>query len=363
MYEYRFTSKKWFRIIYLTIILELMMFTRALHGTSSEPNLYEEDDTSASTSSTATKIPLVPKNPRTQSHPYQDPFAKGFEITARVFSDKHDSLAHFDDNRSEKKENRNEDANETSFSSTNSPTRPIVLPYWECGITGSNTAPIPINSLTIRHLLGHQSAGSFSSACGVDDTDSHPRLVVPLTSLEIVLNSGEKRIFSKGDVILLENCLTGGHKLQGFEGEDMIVMILTLSFPYHHVGRERDSLSSILNWKQNPCKVGLGLPGDDNIFDNTGSTDTNEKRIDSRRLGLGIFGAGLSLTLANFLGKVAPLKLAVFAGGGALTAGGTFTVIKVGEYGLDNLDLWHERRLLRRQDSTDDVSTHDRKRT
>jgi len=69
------------------------------------------------------------------------------------------------------------------------------------------------------------------------------------------------------------------------------------------------------------------------------------------------------LSLSCHIGKVAPLKLAVFAGGGALTAGGTFTVIKVGEYGLDNLDLWHERRLLRRQDSTDDVSTHDRKRT
>ena len=332
--------------------------------------------TASGSTTTNTKVPFLPKNPiGTPSHQYQNPFAKGFEITTRVYTDSNDKLAHFDDNLIEKKKekkNDNDNDNETSSTTTSSPSKPIVLPYWECGVAGSTTVPVPISTLTVRHLLGHQSAGKFTNGCGrseagVDDT--HPRLIVALTPLEIVLNSNEKRIFYPGDVILFENCLLGGHILQGHEGRDMIAMMLTLPHPYHHVGKERNSLSSILNWKQNPCKTGLANRGGTS----TDGSSTNLEGIDidnilakwtrlsqfRRRLGLGVIGAGLSLALADFLGKVAPIALAVAAGGGLVVAGGTFGVVKLGEYGLDELDFWQERRVLRIQGGSNDSNDND----
>jgi hypothetical protein len=334
--------------------------------------------TTSGSTTTNTKIPFLPKNPiGTPSHQYQDPFAKGFEITTRVYTDLNDKLAHFDDNLLEKKKekkNENDNDNETTSSTTSSPSKAIVLPYWECGVAGSTTVPVPISTLTVRHLLGHQSAGSFTNGCGrgeagVDDT--HPRLVVALTPLEIVLNSNEKRIFYPGDVILFENCLLGGHILQGHEGRDMIAMMLTLPHPYHHVGKERNSLSSILNWKQNPCKTGLvkrgksrngcggdssstNLEGIDTDINNILAKWTRSSQFPRRRLVLGVIGGGLSLVLADFLGKVAPIALAVAAGGGLVAAGGAFGFVKLGEYGLDELDFWRERRLLRLQDGSSD---------
>ncbi|VEU34556.1 unnamed protein product [Pseudo-nitzschia multistriata] len=320
------------------------------------------NDTSSNSSGAGTtgKIPFVGP---LHSFQYQDPFAKGFEITTRVYTDPQDKLAHFDDVLS------NDETSSSTPESSLPPTVPIVLPYWECGVSGSTTVPVPLSSLTIRHLLGGSKPGSFEEGCGRGDTvgvgggigrgggsnhdDTHPRLVVPLTSLEIVLNSGQMRIFQPGDVILLENCLTGGHILQGHEGNDMIVMLLTLPHAYHHAGKDRNSLSSIFEnnfWKQSPCKT--GLVGNNN--DRTESRKnivvpwSRSSRI-RRRLGLGIIGAGVSLAMADFLGKVAPLALALAAGGGLVAVGGTYSIIRLGEYGLDELDFWHERRLLKLQ--------------
>jgi len=320
----------------------------------------------------------------TTSIPFVNPFAKGFQITSRVFTDPDDKLAHFDDILLEKKEAENE--NEQT-STPSSPTRPIVLPYWECGVAGSTTVPVPLSSLTVRHVLGGSKPATFNKGCGRGEAggiggigiggsgndDTHPRLAVPLTPMKVSLNSGETRLFQPGDVILFENCLTGGHILQGHEGQDMIVILLTLPHPYHHVGKERNSLSSIFGykfWKENPCKTGLKSSGVHGAFGN-GRSDSNEleginlednilvrlsrsSRV-RRRLGLGVVGAGLSLALADFLGKVAPLALAVVAGGGLVFAGGTYGVVKIGEYGLDELDFWQERRLLRLQDAGDSV--------
>jgi len=308
---------------------------------------------------------------------YQDPFAKGFEITTRVYTDPHDTLAHFDDSFRNDDGDNNDSDNTTSDSSP--PSNPIVLPYWECGVAGSTTVPVPLSSLTVRHLLGGSKPGSFEGGCGRGETvgigggigrgmgiglgggsnndDTHPRLVVPLTPMEIVLNSGQTRIFLPGDVILLENCLTGGHILQGHEGHDMVVMMLTLPHPYHHAGRDRNSLSSIFEnnfWKQNPCKTGLVNSDSENGASQRGRRNDLVRWSQTykvrRRLGLGVIGAGISLALADFLGKVAPLALAVAAGGGLVAVGGTYGIVKLGEYGLDELEFWNERRLLQLQD-------------
>ena len=309
---------------------------------------------------------------------YQDPFAKGFEITTRVYTDPQDKLAHFDDKFSE---DSSDDTTKNSAKDNKSSrsSRPIVLPYWECGVAGSTTVPVPLSSLTVRHLLGGSKPSSFESGCGRSETvgvgsgtgrgmgiglgggsnneDTHPRLVIPLTQLEIVLNSGQTRIFKPGDVVLLENCLTGGHILQGHEGQDMVVMLLTLPHPYHHAGKDRNSLSTIFEnkfWKQNPCKTGLA---NNQSKRNELARWTQSYQV-RRRLGLGVIGAGISLALADFLGKVAPLALAIVAGGGLVAVGGTYGIVKLGEYGLDELDFWNERRLLRLQDgvTTDGVA-------
>ena len=328
-----------------------------------------ENDGNGNTSfgGTATgKIPFVgPLNLE-----YQDPFTKGFEITTRIYTDPDDKLAHFDNKILE-------DSDDDNTTTDRSSSKPIVLPYWECGVAGSTTVPVPLSSLTVRHLLGGSKPGSFESGCGRGETigisgrgigatnndDTHPRLVVPLTTMEIVLNSGQTRIFEPGDVVLLENCLTGGHILQGHEGHDMVVMMLTLPHAYHHAGKHQNSLSSIFEnnfWKQNPCNTGLANTGGDTGVGGQGPRAdlvrwTKSYRV-RRRLGLGVIGAGISLALADFLGKVAPLKLAVAAGGGLVAMGGTYGIVKLGELGLDELDYWNERRLLRLQDGASSSS-------
>lgn len=304
---------------------------------------------------------------------YQDPFAKGFEITTRVYTNPDDKLAHFDD------ENFPKESDKTSNEKSS---KPIVLPYWECGVAGSTTVPVPLSSLTVRHLLGGSKPGSFETGCGRGETvgvsgrgigassneNKHPRLIVPLTNMEIVLNSGQTRIFLPGDVILLENCLTGGHILQGHEGQDMVAMMLTLPHAYHHSGKENNSLSSIFEknfWKQNPCNTGLASSGGEQPSQGPRADLvqwTKSVRV-RRRLGLGVIGAGISLALADFLGKVAPLKLAVVAGGGLVATGGTIGIVKLGELALDELDFWKERRQLRLQDGSSSASKEASKKT
>mmetsp|Transcript_23946 Transcript_23946/g.56568 ORF Transcript_23946/g.56568 Transcript_23946/m.56568 type:complete len:386 (-) Transcript_23946:541-1698(-) len=322
-------------------------------GNSNSNNSAGGGGGTATGTGTTAKIPFVGDI----HHDYQDPFAKGFEITTRVYTDPHDKLAHFDDTFAEE----NEGGGGEGSTHRSSGAKPIVLPYWECGVAGSTTVPVPLSSMTVRHLLGGSKPGSFENGCGRGETlaggtdhhdTTHPRLVVPLTPLEIHLNSGQARTFVPGDVILLENCLTGGHLLKGHEGNDMVVLLLTLPHPYHHVGRDRTYFSTIFPsgfWKENPCTTGLQkLPrrGDPARW-------SASYRL-RRRLGLGIIGAGVSLALADFLGKVAPLALALAAGGGLVTVGGTVGLVKLGEYGLDELEYWHERRQLRLREAPED---------
>jgi hypothetical protein len=333
----------------------------------------------SASSSSSNKIPFVAKPGNTKSSSssssssslhhtntiFHDPFAKGFQITTRVYTDLHDKKAHFDD----------------TFMDT------VILPYWECGVTGSTTVPIPLQHVQVRHLLGGAKPSSFSIGGGEDNFGPHPQLVVALTPIEIILNSGQHQSFVPGDVILLENVMAGGHKLQGVDtSQNMICMLLTLPNAYHHIGKDKNSLQTIFEktfWKQTPCKTGLSTvttnnnqPNnhhrDGNCVTTTGGSkygsrenndddDTDDNIRSSvlsrwagppqaiRRVGLGVIGVGLSLALADFLGKCAPFILAVAFGGGALVIGGTYGVVKLGEYGIDEMEIWTERRLLRLQ--------------
>ena len=69
------------------------------------------------------------------------------------------------------------------------------------------------------------------------------------------------------------------------------------------------------------------------------------------------------MALADFLGKVAPLKLAVVAGGGLVATGGTIGIVKLGELALDELDFWNERRQLKLQDGSSSPDKEESKGT
>jgi hypothetical protein len=332
---------------------------------SSLPSL-EEDATATTADRPVSAIPFLKSKPDS-SKALLDPFAGGFQISARVYTDPQDKLAHFE--MYDVGTNHDGDDNDDVVAEN-----PIVFPYWECGVAGSTTVPIPLQHVTVRHLLGGSIPASFASE---GDFGPHPQLVVPLTKVQVVLNSGQSRTFSPGQVILLENVITGGHKLQGHEQRDMTVLLLTLPHVYHQVGRDHNALQLIFEksfWKQNPCRTGRmtttatttpgGTGGNSqqqctNVYDPYHSSDPIRSfRLNvlarwvgppraMRRIGLGAIGFVLSMVLADFLGKCAPLGLAVAFGGGAIVAGGTFGLVRLGEYGLDELDIWHEKRLLR----------------
>lgn len=214
--------------------------------------------------------------------------------------------------------------------------------------------------------------GGFSNGGGSsDDFGPNPQLLIPLCTMDVVLNSGESHTFQAGHVILLENVLMGGHKLVGHEQQDMTALLLTLPYPYRHVGKDKNALTTMFEkvfWKQSPCKTGLSTTGGGGGDDD--DDETNQRRQQNslaewvmapphrgvRRVGLGILGAGVSLAIADFVGKTAPFILAVMFGGGTLVVGGTFGAVKLGEYGMDQLELWHEKRLLRLEGGS---SSHD----
>ena len=62
----------------------------------------------------------------------------------------------------------------------------------------------------------------------------------------------------------------------------------------------------------------------------------------------------LSLALADWLGKVAPIWLSIGIGGGCLVVGGTLGFVISSESLLDQIDLYRERKRLLDHDMDDD---------
>ena len=334
-------------------------------------------------------IPFVKHHP---SNPVAPP--EGFTITARVYTDPHDKLAHFTD-----------DAEGSHVS----------LPYWECGATGSTTSPLPIKHAYFRHALG----GSKPSVWSGSEYGPHPQLIVALSScVEITLNSGEIKRLKSGDVVLLEDVVSGGHKCtscggsssssssgagdaahhhhhhhQNAEGNALSYLVLTLPQHYHHVGRDRMSLKrASMEKKVSPCdatmeqqqrqqnKAGSGkspfvgrqkqAPGTKQNQDNddlstpswdriapgggsgSGSSSTELGPVSPlqegkvRKFLLGAVGLSLTTLMADFLGKVAPLWVAVGIGGTTFVAGGTYATVQGGDYLWTHVETWRERRRL-----------------
>ena len=295
-------------------------------------------------------IPFVFKlgssNPQQQKHTNDDNNVnirhqppQGFQITSRVYTDPKDKLAHFDNDSA------------------------MVFPYWECGVAGSTTVPIPLQHASVRHLLGGSQPTTYSGS----EFGPYPQLVVALSPVDIVLNSGQVQTFSAGDVILLEDVVSCGHKLRGHDHQDMTVMILTLTVQYHKVGKDKTSLQSILTkdnlMKISPCPDGLYFSRVDveasaGLGKQAGRILRNLQPQRIRRYILGIVGLSVSAVLGDFMGKVAPLWLAVLFGGGCFVTGGTVAIVKVGDKALDEFEMWQERRQLRLQ-GPEEVETDD----
>jgi hypothetical protein len=283
----------------------------------------QQDETDNNTNDNSYQKPFGmatgPGGQQTYTRLYEPP--QGFRITSRVYTDSNDKLAHFD--------------NES----------PMVFPYWECGVSGSTTVPIPLRHATVRHLLGGSQPNTYSG----EEFGPHPQLVVALTHLEVVLNSGQVQTFKPGDVLLLEDVLSGGHKLKGHDKQDMTVMILTLPQHYHQVGKDKSSLDAIMKKesKNGPCKTGLELKLHQNkIGDAIRSLRPTLSPRTIRRTILTSIGLTLSTVAGDFMGKVAPLWLAVLFGGGCFVTGGTVAFVKLGEYSLNELEMRQERRQL-----------------
>jgi hypothetical protein len=292
-------------------------------------------------------IPFVFKssNNHNNNHQIHHEPPQGFQISSRVFTDPKDKLAHFDNDSA------------------------MVFPYWECGVSGSTTVPIPLQHATVRYLLGGSQPTMYSGA----EFGPYPQLLVALSPLEISLDSGQTQLFASGDVILLEDTISVGHKLKGIDNKDMTVMILTLTEPYHQVGKAKTSLTSILNkdggpqrWKISPCPNGLEFSRVEERGVGLGHQlgrvlRTMQQPRSVRKYLLSVVGLSASSLMADFVGRVAPLWLAVLFGGGCFVAGGTLAFVRVGDKALNELEMWKEQRQLRLQgpDNDDDEDRQD----
>jgi hypothetical protein len=274
----------------------------------------------------------------------------GYALSARVYIDPRDKLAHFDS--------------------------AVQIPFWDCGHSGSTTSPLALKSAYFRHSL--TGATSWSGTDG-----KHAVLVVALSPLIMDLNSGESREFGAGSVILLEDVLIAGHRMRplGNTKEGVSVLFLTLPQQFAHSGRDHISLpASFLRpaHRDDPCPNehpwdedvrGSGFdvsnstvvsPKNEVYVDGSsgdplatieelGSSDTVPSHWTPRRLRRGllaVFGLSLSSLAADFLAKTAPLWLAVGVGGTCFVAACTWAVAAGGDALWMAVELHLERRKL-----------------
>jgi hypothetical protein len=374
---------------------------------SKNNNNNNNNNSGSSSSSGPATIPFVAKttagssgaskSQQQQQEYYYDVPPQGFRLTSRVYTDPTDKLAHFDHDVSNQ----------------------FVLPYWECGVSGSTTIPIPSQHVTIKHLLASSKPNRYSGT----ENGPHPQLIIPLTNVDIVLNSGETQSFEPGHVILMEDVVSDGHKLLATTTttttpsttsgsspkasqankapQDVTVMIITLAQNYHHVGKDHMSLkqhATSISTKNtpNPCKDAFFPARARNNLDETSGTrsagtatsgsfgtDVSDEamlsfqnrlffprpsnsvsRRNFRKFVLALIGVSVSALLGDFFGKVAPLWLAVGVGGVCLVAGGTVAFVKLGDYCIEEVEMWAERRRLQLEevdenDPNDNASDQD----
>ena len=276
--------------------------------------------TSSVHSSTSTRLPFVKETHHVPP--------EGFQIDVRVYTNRKDKLAHFDDT-------------------------PLQLPYFDCASTGITTSPLKIQHAYFRHFFS-SSPPRFK---GGEEFDHHAVLMVTLHHQPLVmeLNSGESKTFAPGSVILLEDVVAGGHKCKSPDGQDVSVLLLTLPHYYSKTNFYTSSSSSVSGDGHTPPDRLASIMGNSDNNNNNRyvqSRATNCLLIKptqfqvARRMILGALGTSFSLLLADWLGKVAPIWLSVGIGGACLVVGGTVGFVTTMESVLNEIDFYRQRQLL-----------------
>jgi hypothetical protein len=353
--------------------------------TGAETNQHKEQ--SDAKSSTVPHLPFFsPIN--THKGVRHDP-PEGFAFTARVYLSPVDALAHFD-----YVENDQFDANdqinidEQPKPSLKRLLQELSLPYWDCGVVGSTTSPLRVKEAYFRSAMG--SSTSWNNV----DNAVHPVIAIALTPCRLELNSEEAIDVMAGDVVLLEDSLRPGHrfvplsmqksKSKSHEAQvspELKLLFLTLPQHHHHAGKKYISVKDIMQaTRTHPCPMsfddagkassaGEFLKDSESIKSNTRKTldidvlGHNIKNIipsaintlrkenfwDERKLrllALGTLGMSLSTLAADFIGRTAPLWLAVGIGGTFFIGFGTYGFTVVADNLLSDAQLWQERRRL-----------------
>ncbi|KAL7565790.1 hypothetical protein ACA910_015570 [Epithemia clementina (nom. ined.)] len=282
--------------------------------TTTKTNNGKEKSQSTSSPTPASHLPFVTKA-KTQHPP-----PEGFVISARIYIDSKDKLAHVEMD-------------------------PMTLPYWDCGVSGSTTSPIAVKDATFRHSLTPTT--SWTTGAGEAAADgTHPLVGVALSPLTIETNSGETKALQAGEAFLLEDGLLPGHKLVPTPHHELQVLYLTLRQTHYHPGKERFHLhaAATKSLTLDPCPVS-------DSSSNSSSAQSRARRnlliAGIIRRGLfGLIGLSFSTLVADFFSKTAPLWLAVGVGGTCFVVGGTALSIFAGERALASIELWLEQRLL-----------------
>jgi len=148
----------------------------------------------------------------------------------------------------------------------------------------------------------------------------------------------------------LEDVLLPGHKMKPLN-QDLMVLFLTLPQQHYHTGKDHLSIKTVSK-KQEPCRQVTNNDPDDDVTtgsiieDVTNAADSLWNAHKIRIVCLSVLGMSLSTLAADFLGKVAPLWLAVGVGGTAFVATGTWGFVKIIDSLWNALELWQERRKL-----------------
>jgi hypothetical protein len=300
---------------------------------------------------------------------------EGFAITARVYIDDDDKLAHFDVT-----EETNGEVNSTMKSNS------IVLPYYDCGISGATTAALPVKQIYFRHALSSPTTVYVDQSSTDSKLVLYPVLAIALSSLTVELDSGVHMDFVAGDAILFEDTIRPGHLLTvSKESKNLTVLLITLPNKHHHIGKQYLSLKAALKaypQKSMPCSIPSSSNDADKVrwnykadypeYETMSMTNSSfstsstlltspEVIINSspavfsdagrriRMVFLGTIAFSLSTLMADFLGRTAPLWLAVGVGGTCFVLGSTYALTLFSDFLYTTLSLWHERRKLEKK--------------
>jgi hypothetical protein len=323
---------------------------------------------------------LSPKGSNIESH-INPP--EGFTITARVYIDDKDKLTHFDVIDIDGENNTKTGHKRKQNSGNNG----IMLPFYDCGVFGSTTAALPVKQIYFRHSLSSPTTAYIDQSSNENNLVLHPVLAVALSPLTVELDSGEHMEFVAGDVILFEDTIRPGHILTvSQESKSLTVLLVTLPNKHHHIGKQYLSIKAALTVQQQksaPCRTATSNCSDRDktkFESKTGDQDVEMQSMSNsnldtpnalfsfrasgtnsspsifsdgdRQMRLFLFGTvafSLSTLMADFLGRTAPLWLAVGVGGTCFVIGSTYAITMSSDYIYTSFTLWHERRKLERK--------------